>query len=72
MKTWRQFSEDMDYAVETLVLEAEGFGGVAKRRRKKRKGYQSKRDQKVQDLKQRSGQDGRKVSWAGLEEVEYA
>ena len=66
MKTWRQFSEDMDYAVETLVLEAEGFGGVAKRRRKKRKGYQSKRDQKVQALKSRP------ELWRGLEEVEYA
>ena len=71
MKTWRQFSEDMDYAVETMVFEAKGFGGVAKRRRRKRKLYLSPRDQKIKDLKQRSGQDGRKVSWAGLEEVEF-
>ena len=60
MKTWRQFSEDMDYAVETLVLEAEGFGGVAKRRRKKKR-FLSKRDEKVQALKNRP------TLWRGLE-----
>jgi len=70
MKTWRQFNEDMEFAVETMILEAKGFGGVAKRRRKKKK-FLSQRDEKVQDLKQRSGKDGRKVSWPGLEEVEY-
>mgnify|MGYP001193328478 CR=1 FL=1 len=65
MKTWQQFREDMDYAQETLVLEAQGFGEVAKRRRKKRR-FQSKRDEKVQALKSRP------ELWRGLEEVEYA
>ena len=53
MKTWQQFREDMDYAQETLMLEAKGFGGIAKRRRKKKKRFQSKRDEKVQALKSR-------------------
>lgn len=61
MKTYRQFAEEMRFAVENTMLEEAGFGKYAKKRRKKRKGYQSLRDQKIQALRQRP------EHWNGLE-----
>jgi len=66
MKTYKQFSLEMSRAVANLQ-EAEGFKSSGTKKKKK---FGSKRDQKIADLKRRSGQDGKKVSWAGLEEVE--
>ena len=37
MKTFREFSEEADFAMENLVLEGKGFGDFVKRRKKKRK-----------------------------------
>jgi len=67
MKTYTQFRQEMEAAVGNLQ-EAKGFTPSKKRRKKKT--YLSARDEKIQDLKRRSGQDGRKVSWAGLEQWE--
>ena len=39
MKTYRQFSAEAEFAVENMMLEARGFGGIAKRRRKKKKEF---------------------------------
>ena len=61
MKTYRQFAEEMRFAVENTMLEEAGFGKYAKKRRKKRKSYQSLRDQKIQALRQRP------ELWRGLE-----
>lgn len=61
MKTYRQFAEEMRFAVENTMLEDAGFGKYAKKRRKKRKSYQSLRDQKVKKLK------GNDLHWPGLE-----
>jgi len=61
MKTYRQFAEEMRFAVENTMLEDAGFGQYAKKRRKKRKSYQSLRDQKVKKLK------GNSAHWPGLE-----
>ena len=62
MKTYKQFREEAIDAIENLVLEAKGFGGIAKKRRKKKKkSYLSKRTQKLKDL------NNRPTSWQGLE-----
>ena len=61
MKTYRQFREEAIDAIENLVLEAKGFGEIAKKRRKKKKSYLSKRTQKLKDL------NNRPTSWQGLE-----
>ena len=37
MKTYRQFSAEAEFAVENMMLEARGFGGIAKKRRKKKR-----------------------------------
>ena len=57
MKTYRQFAEEMRFAVENTMLEEAGFGKYAK----KRKSFQSLRDQKIQALRQRP------EHWKGLE-----
>ena len=69
MKTFFQFKQEMEAAVSN-IQEAEGFKSSGTKKKKKKKKFGSKRDQKIADLKRRSGQDGKKVSWAGLEEVE--
>jgi len=61
MKTYRQFAEEMRFAVENTMLEDAGFGQYAKKRRKKKKSYQSARDKKIQALRQRP------EHWRGLE-----
>ena len=61
MKTYKQFREEAMDAIENLVLEAKGFGEIAKKRRKKKKSYLSKRTQKLKDL------NNRPTSWQGLE-----
>ena len=62
MKTYKQFREEAIDAIENLVLEAKGFGEIAKKRRKKKKkSYLSKRTQKLKDL------NNRPTSWQGLE-----
>ena len=61
MKTYKQFREEAIRAIQNLVLEAEGFGEIAKKRRKKKKkSYVSARTAKIQDLKNRPS------SWQGL------
>ena len=61
MKTYKQFREEAIDAIENLVLEAKGFGEIAKKRRKKKKSYLSKRTQKLKDL------NNSPTSWQGLE-----
>ena len=51
MKTFQQFSRDMTWAVENLMSEAQGFKDAVKRRRKKKKEFLSKRERKIQKLK---------------------
>ena len=36
MKTYRQFREDVQFANDNMMLEAKGFGDIAKKRRNKR------------------------------------
>ena len=60
MKTYKQFRDEAMDAIENLVLEAKGFGEIAKKRRKKKKSYVSARTAKIQDLKNRPS------SWQGL------
>ena len=36
MKTYREFREDVAFAHDNLMLEAKGFGDIAKKRRNKR------------------------------------
>lgn len=47
MKTYRQFRQDAIDALENLVLEAKGFGNIAKTRREKKK---KNKKQKETDL----------------------
>ena len=61
MKTYRQFSAEAEFAVENMMLEAKGFGGIAKRRRKKKKEFLTPREKKIQKLKNRP------THWQGLE-----
>ena len=61
MKTYRQFREDVAFAHDNLMLEAKGFGDIAKKRRNKRAKYLSPRTAKIKDLKDRP------TSWQGLE-----
>ena len=35
MKTYRQFREDVQFANDNMVIEAKGFGEIAKKRRNK-------------------------------------
>ena len=44
-----------------MMLEARGFGGIAKKRRKKKKEFLSPREKKIQKLKNRP------THWQGLE-----
>lgn len=63
-KTFKQFREDCNNAIENLMLEAKGFGDIAKRRReskKKRQEYIDKRTAKVKKLKRLPNH------WSGLE-----
>jgi hypothetical protein len=61
MKTFRQFSAEAEFAVENMMLEARGFKGIAKKRRKKKKEFLSPREKKIQKLKNRP------LHWQGLE-----
>ena len=49
------------FAVENMMLEARGFGGIAKKRRKKKKEFLSPRERKIQKLKNRA------THWQGFE-----
>ena len=59
MKTYRQFSKEVSFAIENLVAEAKGFKDAAKRRRKKKE-FLSAREKKIQKLKNRPSH------WEGL------
>ena len=63
MKTYRQFREDVQFANDNMMLEAKGFGEIAKKRRDKKSKYKylSPRERKLKDLKDRP------TSWMGLE-----
>jgi len=60
MKTYRQFARDMEWSLENLVAEAEGFKDAVKRRRKKKKKFLSDREAKIQKLKNNP------QHWSGL------
>lgn len=51
MKTFQQFQEDASFAITNLLAEAQGFKDAVKRRRKKRKEFLSKRERKIQKLR---------------------
>tara|TARA_B100000085_G_C18218161_1_gene380599 strand:+ start:391 stop:573 length:183 start_codon:yes stop_codon:yes gene_type:complete len=59
MKTYRQFSKEVSFAIENLVAEAKGFKDAVKRRRKKKE-FLSAREKKIQKLKNRPSH------WEGL------
>ena len=59
MKTLQQFQEDATFAMENLMAEAEGFKDAVKRRRKKKE-FLSRREKKIQKLKNNPGH------WEGL------
>ena len=61
MKTYRQFREDVEFAQENMMLEAKGFGDIAKKRRNRKPKYLSPRTAKIKDLRNREN------SWPGLE-----
>lgn len=42
MKTYSQFREEMNFAIDNLVSEAKGFKDEVKRRRKKKKEFLTK------------------------------
>ena len=67
MKTYRQFREDVQFANDNMLLEAKGFGEIAKKRRNKRakSKYLSPRAAKLRALKDRTG--GANELWSGLE-----
>lgn len=50
MKVFNQFQEDATFAIENLMAEAQGFKDAVKRRRKKKE-FLSKRQKKIQKLK---------------------
>lgn len=60
MKTLQQFQEDATFSIENLLAEAAGFKDAVKRRRKKRKEFLSRRDKKIQKLRNNPGH------WEGL------
>jgi len=60
MKSFAQYQEDVSYAMENLIAEADGFKDAVKRRRKKKKEFLSRREKKIQKLKNNSGH------WEGL------
>ena len=51
MKTYSQFRDEMNFAIENLVSEAKGFKDAVNRRRKKKKKFLSDREAKIQKLK---------------------
>ena len=59
MKTYRQFSKEVSFAIDNLVAEAKGFKDAVKRRRKKKE-FLSAREKKIQKLKNRPSH------WEGL------
>tara|TARA_Y100000004_G_scaffold191639_1_gene250784 strand:- start:605 stop:790 length:186 start_codon:yes stop_codon:yes gene_type:complete len=61
MKTFSQFGEEARFAIENLLMEKEGFGQYAKKRRRKKKEFLSKREKKILKLKNRPSH------WEGLE-----
>ena len=63
MKTFREFTADATWSLENLVLEQGGFKDLVKKR-KKDKGYQSKRSKKIKRLRNDPNH------WSGLEAVE--
>ena len=65
MTSFRQFRTNAATASERLVGEAEGFGNVSTKRKKKKKEFLSKREKKVQKLKNQP------AHWKGLESVNH-
>jgi len=65
MKTFKQFRDEANFAIENLILEAKGFQAISSKRKKVRKDYESKRTAKIKLLKQRTG--GSDELWKGLE-----
>ena len=63
MKTFQEFTADATWSIENLVLEQGGFKDQVKKR-KKDKGYQSKRSKKIKRLRNDPNH------WSGLETVE--
>ena len=59
MKTLQQFQEDATFAIENLMAEAQGLKDAVKRRRKKKE-FLSRREKKIQKLKNNPGH------WEGL------
>ena len=55
MKTYSQFREEMNFAIDNLVSEAKGFKDEVKRRRKKKKEFLTKWEKKVKKLKDSGG-----------------
>lgn len=62
MRFFSEWRADVNYAIENLILEVQGFGDEAKKRRKKKRAqYLSPRKSKIKKLR-----DDEK-HWAGLE-----
>ena len=62
MRFFSEWRSDVNYAIENLILEVQGFGDEAKKRRKQRRAqYLSPRKSKIKKLR-----DDEK-HWAGLE-----
>ena len=62
MRFFSEWRSDVNYAIENLILEVQGFGDEAKKRRKKKRAqYLSPRKSKIKKLR-----DDEK-HWAGLE-----
>ena len=62
MRFFSEWRADVNYAIENLILEVQGFGDEAKKRRKQRRAkYLPPRKSKIKKLR-----DDEK-HWAGLE-----
>ena len=60
MRTWKEFSLDLQWARENVVAEAEGFKSAGKKRRKKKSEFLTAREKKIQKLKNKPSH------WSGL------
>lgn len=62
MRFFSEWRADVNYAIENLILEVQGFGDEAKKRRKQRRAkYLSPRKSKIKKLRDDE------THWAGLE-----
>ena len=71
MKTFHQFRIEQKESLLSLVVEAQGFKIEPSTKKKKKKTVVDARSEKIQLLKKRSGGDGKKVLWRGLEGYEH-